>query len=240
MNGYETYINIDDVKIHVEVYGEGEPIIFLHGNGGDNRSFDKQIPVFMQEYKVICIETRGHGKSTLGKKPLDFKIISSDVIFVMDTLNIKEANIVGFSDGGNTALVLGINYPERIKSLVLSGANLFPSGLVEYIKPAIKAGYNASKIGSIFSKKLKLKKELFSLMVNHPHIDPNDLTKIKVPVLVMAGDRDLIKREHTDLITHRIKKSVQYIVKDCDHFIADEKPNEFNYVVMNFLNEMIK
>lgn len=240
MEGFETYIDVKgNAKIHFEVFGNGEPVIMLHGNGGSTRSFDKQIPSFMSEYKVICIDTRGHGKSTLGELNLDFEIIAEDVIAVMDYLDIDRANIVGFSDGGNTAIYLGIYYPSRVNSLILSGANIFPEGLVNYIKLPIKLGYGACKVGSLFSNKLKVKRELFSLMYNHPHINPDDLSRIKVPTLVMAGDKDLIKREHTNLITQRIKHSVEYIVNDCDHFIADEKPNEFNYIVMNFLNELV-
>ena len=239
MEGYETYIEVEDVKIHIEVYGAGEPIIFLHGNGGSTRSFDKQIPFFASIYQVICIDTRGHGKSDLGKEHLDFSILASDVIKVMDKLEIESANIVGFSDGGNTAITLALNYPGRVKSITTSGANLFPEGLVEYIFPPMQIGYVTTNFFKIFSKKMKIKNELFSLLVKHPHINPEELTKIKVPALIMAGDRDLIKREHTDLITKSIKNSIQYIVTDCDHFIADEKPDEFNSALSNFLKDIV-
>ncbi|MEG0073712.1 MAG: alpha/beta hydrolase [Clostridia bacterium] len=235
----EDIIDVNTAKIHYEVYGSGEYIILLHGNGGSTRSFDKQLSAFSSKYTLVCIDARGQGKSTLGDIKLNIDLLADDVIAVMDHLNIKTANVIGFSDGGNVAINLGIRHKKRFTSLIISGANLFPEGIVSYLKPALELGYLAMKIGSIFSYKAKVKRELFSLLVKHPHVHPMDLSTINVPVLVLAGERDLITREHTNLITKNIKKSVQYIVKDSDHFIMDEKPDEFNSIVLDYLETVV-
>ena len=109
--------------------GYGAPLILLHGNGESSGYFVNQIDRFANEYRVIAVDTRGHGASPRGNKPFTLETFADDLKNLLDSLNIEKANILGFSDGGNIAVIFALKYPERVASLVLNGANLFPRGL---------------------------------------------------------------------------------------------------------------
>ena len=115
--------------IYWEARGEGPPLVMLHGNGEDMSVFSAQVPEFSREFMVISIDSRGHGKSTAGGGKLSLYDMARDVVAVMDDAKIKKAHILGFSDGGNIGLIMAVKYPERVSSLVLTGANADPSGI---------------------------------------------------------------------------------------------------------------
>lgn len=218
--------------VHFERYGEGEDLILLHGNGGSSEYFERQIPFFEQYFKVTAVDTRGHGQSERGEGELTLSRIADDLREVLDRLRIEKANILGFSDGGNIAIIFALKYPERVKRLVLNGANLFLSGAT------FKANAYAFKsyIKSYFRKNGKLKREILNLMIKEPKIAPSELSAIKAPTLVIAGDHDLIKVPHTKLIADSIKGSALALMEG-DHFIAWEKADEFNRIVLDFLKK---
>ena len=219
--------------VHFEEYGSGEDLIFLHGNGGSSEYFERQIPFFEQYFHAVTVDTRGHGQSERGEGKLTLSRIADDLLEVLDFLKIEKANILGFSDGGNIAIVFALKYPERVKRLCLDGANLYPSGAT------FKANFYSfrSYIKSYFKKDGAKKREIIDLMVKEPRIEPSSLSAITAPTLVIAGDRDLIKTAHTRLIADSIKGSTLCLMKGGTHFIAWERPEEFNKIVFDFLKK---
>ena len=225
-----------DIQLNYIEQGQGQPLILLHGNGEDNSYFVHQIDYFSKDYRVIAIDTRGHGKSPRGEKPFTIKQFAEDLHDFMDEKGIPKANILGFSDGGNIALTFALKHPERIEKLVLNGANLFPSGVKPLYQWPIEVGYRIAKLFSKKSEKAKQNAEMLGLMVNEPHIDHSELAHLTMPVLVIAGTKDMIKESHTRLI-YKSLPDAQMNTIEGDHFVANKNPDAFNKVVDVFLKK---
>ena len=225
-----------DIQLHCIEQGQGQPLILLHGNGESCDYFEHQIPCFSKDYRVIAVDTRGHGKSPRGEKPFTIKQFAEDLHDFMDEKGISKANILGFSDGGNIALEFALKHPERIEKLILNGANLFPSGVKPLYQWPIEIGYRIAKMFSKKSSKAKQNAEMIGLMVNEPHIDPSELARLTIPVLVIAGKKDMIKESHTRLI-YKSLPDAQLNIIEGDHFIANKNHEAFNRVVERFLKK---
>ena len=216
---------------------EKEPLILLHGNGEDGTYFTNQIEYFSKSYRVFAIDTRGHGKTPRGDAPFTISQFAEDLHRFMDGMGIKKANILGFSDGGNIALVFAIKYPQRVRRLILNGANLDAKGVKPSVQIPITIGY---KLASLFAKKnpqAKKKAELLGLMVNDPNIEVDKLRKIQIRTLVIAGTKDLIKNAHTVKIYENLSRAEIALVEG-DHFVARDNPVAFNEKVEEFLNNL--
>lgn len=217
--------------------GYGAPLILLHGNGESSGYFVNQIDRFANEYRVIAVDTRGHGASPRGNKPFTLETFADDLKNLLDSLNIEKANILGFSDGGNIAVIFALKYPERVNSLVLNGANLFPSGLKSSFLIPVKVLFAVFSLLSHFSRRAKRRSELLYLMARQPNIQPERLSGIKCPVLVIAGTQDVIKEKHTKLIAASLPDSSLCFLKG-GHSIAKTNSVEFNSAVEKFLNSI--
>lgn len=217
--------------------GYGAPLMLLHGNGESSGYFVNQIDRFANEYRVIAVDTRGHGASPRGNKPFTLETFADDLKNLLDSLNIEKANILGFSDGGNIAVIFALKYPERVASLVLNGANLFPSGLKSSFLIPLKVLFAVFSLLSHFSRRAKRRSELLYLMAKQPNIQPERLSSIKCPVLVIAGTQDVIKEKHTKLIAASLPDSSLCFLKG-GHSIAKTNSVEFNSAVEKFLNSL--
>jgi pimeloyl-ACP methyl ester carboxylesterase len=226
---------MSDIRLHYIEKGEGRPLILLHGNGESCDYFEHQIDCFSKDYRVIAIDTRGHGQSPQGEKPFTIKQFADDLHDFMDEKGIEKAIILGFSDGGNIALTLALKHPERIEKLILNGANLFPSGVKPLYQWPIEVGYHIAKRFAGKSEKANKNAEMLGLMVNEPHIAPAELARLTMPVLVVAGTKDMIKESHTRLI-HNSLPNAQLAILNGDHFIANKHHNTFNAMVKAFLS----
>ena len=214
--------------------GEGAPLILLHGNGESSDYFKSQIPVFSNSFHVFALDTRGHGRSGRGTEPFTLVRFAEDLKAFLDARKIDKANLLGFSDGGNVALLFALRYPERVERLVLNGANLSPKGVKAAIQVPIVLGYGIALALSPFSKKAKANKEMLGLMATQPQIAPNELSRLAMPALVIAGTKDMIKESHTREIARALPNAKLCII-DGDHFIAAKKSDEFNKRVLAFL-----
>ena len=152
----------------------------------------------------------------------------------MDEQHLEQADILGFSDGGNIALLFALRYPARVRRLILNGANLNPKGVKSAVQLPVVLGY---RIASLFrAPKARGNAEILGLMVNEPHIDPAELGTLTMPVLVIAGNRDMIKDSHTRLIAGSLLHS-RLVILSGDHFIANKTPAAFNAAVRTFFSE---
>ena len=130
-----------NIKLNYEERGQGFPLILLHGNGENLTYFKDQIAFFSDEYRVIAVDTRGHGRSPRGIAPFTIRQFADDLREFMEELGIDRAHILGFSDGGNIAAVFAMKYPEKVEKLILNGANLDPSGVKGYFQIPIILAY---------------------------------------------------------------------------------------------------
>jgi len=223
-----------DIIHHTIEQGQGPTLILLHGNGESSEYFEHQIPYFSKHYRVIAIDTRGHGQTPKGEKPFTIQQFAEDLNDYIDEKGIAKAILLGFSDGGNIALTFALKHPEKVEKMIVNGANLFPSGVRPFYQWPVEFGYRIAKMFGKKSSKAKDNADMLSLMVNEPHIDPKDLSALTMPVLVIAGTNDMIKRSHTELIYHSLPKA-QLVLLEGDHFVANKHANAFNAAVDKFL-----
>ena len=214
--------------------GTGFPLILLHGNGEDSSYFEHQMDPFAKFFHVIAIDTRGHGRTPRGDGPFTIRQFAEDLQCFMDLHNIEKAHILGFSDGGNIAMLFAMAHPERVERLIIDGANLDSSGVKRKIQIPIEIGYRIARLFSGKSPEAKKNAEMLGLMVNDPDVKPEELAQIQNPTLVIAGDNDMIKEKHTRLIAHSIPGAELSII-DGDHFVANKNPEAFNEAVLRFL-----
>lgn len=224
-----------DIKLHSVCRGSGEPLILLHGNGDSSDYFAHQIEYFSRRYRVIAVDTRGHGKSPRGREPFTISRFADDLKCFMEENGIDSADILGFSDGGNIAVEFALRYPDAVKRLILVGANIFPAGMKPIYLVPITVAFGVMTFFSVFSRKAVRRALLLRLMVKEPKISPDELGAITAPTLVMAGTSDMIKDSHTRLIHHSIPGSRLCILPG-DHFIASKNHEAFNRVVWDFLD----
>ena len=216
--------------------GTGFPLILLHGNGEDCAYFTRQIDSFSENFHVIALDTRGHGQTPRGEAPFTIRQFAEDLLAFMDQHNIEKAHLLGFSDGGNIAMVFALAHPERVDKLILNGANLDASGVKRKIQIPIEIGYRIAKFFARKSPKAKKNAEMLGLMVNDPNVNPEELSRIQNKTLVIAGDNDMIKDQHTRLIAQSIPGAELCILQG-NHFIANKNPQSFNEAVLCFLRK---
>lgn len=223
-----------DITLYYREKGNKEPFILLHGNGENGAYFKNQIDYFSDRYRVIALDTRGHGKSPRGAAPFTIEQFSHDLYDFMEILEISNAVILGFSDGANIAMKFAIKYPGKVKALILNGGNLNPEGVKRTTQIPIEIGYKIAKRFAPKSPEAKKNAEMLGLMVNEPNIEPGELAKITAPTLVICGTNDMIRESHTKEIAENIPGAKLSIIKG-NHFIANKNYVAFNKEVEGFL-----
>ena len=163
-----------DISLHYQAYGQGRPLVLLHGNGGDSGYFSQLIPAFARHHRVIAVDTRGHGHSPRGQAPFSIRQFAQDLKAFLDQHGLTQVDLLGFSDGGNIALTFALQYPASLRRLVLNGANLNPAGLEPWFRLPVALGYRGAALLAGKSAWAREKEELFGLMVHEPTIRPRD------------------------------------------------------------------
>ena len=225
-----------DIRHYFIEKGQGEPLILLHGNGESCEYFRGQMDAFARRYHVYAVDTRGHGKTPRGERPFTIRQFADDLRCFMDEHGIEKAHLLGFSDGGNIAMIFAMRYPERVDRLILNGANLDTRGVKRAVQIPVEIGYRMAKLFSGRSESARANAEMLGLMVNDPNVRPEELEAIRAKTLVIAGTKDLIKPSQTRQIAEHIPDS-RLVFVEGNHFIAGKNPEEFNRAVLDFLTE---
>lgn len=227
------YASVNGINLYYETYGTGEPLILLHGNGGSINSFSKQIPFFEKYYQVIAIDSRIQGKSGGSPDNISYDLMASDFCALLDYLHIGSANVLGWSDGGIDGIMMALNCPEKVKKLAISGANTVPDS------SAVTYADIRGMIDFVMNNKTASKTEitLTKMMIDQPNIPFESLKQIHCPVLVMAGDHDMIKPEHTLKIFQAIPVASLCIFPDSNHSVCQQHPKLFNETVLAFFTK---
>ncbi len=225
----------DGVTLYYETYGTGEPLLLVHGNGGSIGNFSAQIEHFRKHYRVIAMDSREQGKSGSSAAPINYEVMTDDLAALLDHLHTPPVYVLGWSDGGIESLLMGIRHPEKVKKIVSMAANLYPSGahpdaltMVHSMLDAVPAAERATPQG-------KRELKVVQMMLDEPHIKPEALEVIKVPVLVLASDHDLISDDHTLEIYHHLSNAQLNIFANATHTIPYDEPERFDAVVDRFL-----
>jgi pimeloyl-ACP methyl ester carboxylesterase len=232
------YYDIRGFKMYAEIYGKGQPLLIIHGNGGEINNFIYQIPYFSKKYKVIVADSRAQGKSTDKADSLSYEMMADDYAALLDALKIDSAYVIGWSDGGINGLLLSIRHPEKVKKLAITGANLVPdtSAVPKEVWDMVIPTYTLLKNKPTKTAEEMATYKLFSLLVTQPHIPLSDLHKIQCPTLVIGGDHDVIKPAHTMLIADNIPNSYLWILPNSGHSTPIVYKDDFNKNVDKFFS----
>jgi pimeloyl-ACP methyl ester carboxylesterase len=233
------YYELRGFKMYVETYGEGQPVLIIHGNGGSINNFVYQIPYFSTKYKVIVADSRSHGKSYDTKDSLTYEMMADDYAALLDAMKIDSAYVIGWSDGGINALLLAIRHPEKVKKMAITGTNLRPdtSAVPKEIWDMVRPPYeelNAKQVKNVMEKN-QLK--LLRLLLFQPNISLSDVKKVTSPSLVIGGDHDVIKEEHTMEIYKNLPNAYLWILPNSGHSTPIRYADEFNKKVDAFFIE---
>lgn len=230
------YYDIRGIKIYTEVYGEGAPLLIIHGNGGSIADFRNQIPYFEKKYKVILADNRAQGKSHDNGDSLTYEMMADDYAALLTAMNIDSVHVIGWSDGGINGLLLAIRHPQKVKKLAITGANLVPDSTAVYedVADLVQPFYDNAKKNKDKGGQALTHWKLARLLVEQPNIPLSALHSIQCPTLVIGGDHDVIKEEHTMLIYKHIPKAYLWILPNAGHSTPIVYKDEFNEKVDSF------
>lgn len=226
----------DGIKLYYEVYGSGDPILLVHGNGLSIVSFKAQIDYFRQHYKVIAMDSRDQGRSGDSTDKITYEKMTDDLAALLDHLNVGPVNVLGWSDGGIEALLLGIRHPAKVKKIAAMAANLNPEGVYPEIWDWARTMLDSMPPEEKETLAGKREIKLLQMALAEPHIDPKALETISVPTLVLAGDHDMIRDEHTLDIYHHLPNGELCIFPGATHAIPYDDPALFNATVNHFFH----
>jgi pimeloyl-ACP methyl ester carboxylesterase len=225
----------DGVSLYYETYGSGELLLVVHGNGGSIADLAAQIAYFSASYQVVAMDSRDQGQSGDSAGDLTYEKMSDDLAALLDHLNAGPAHVLGWSDGGIQALLLAIRHPAKVKSIIAMAANLnsteeaFPSDVAAWLESYVEA------ISGNDTPEGRREFKVASIMLSQPSISPESLQSVVAPALIIAGDRDLIRDEHTVDIYHHIPNSQLAIFPNATHMLPYDDPVVFNATVERFL-----
>jgi pimeloyl-ACP methyl ester carboxylesterase len=234
---------VNGIRMYYETYGDlaKQPFLLIHGNGGYIYAERCQIEHFKDRYYIIIADSRFHGKTENGSELLTYDLMAKDYDSLLDFLKIDSVYIIGQSDGGIIGLLMAMNYPKKVKKLVTTAPNLradktaLPEWYIELDRNDLKEVEKRIARGDTSADIVRLKSQI-NLMVKYPKISNKELAKIKAPVLVMAGDGDIIKLEHILDIYQNIPKAQLFIMPGATHFMLREEYKLFNQIVERFLD----
>lgn len=239
------YITLNEAKHYYETYGSGKPLLLIHGNSTATKGWAAQIEFFSKYYKVYSIDCRGRGKSELGNDSLTYMQQANDLAQFIKKLQLDSVDIIGKSDGAIVGLLMAIHYPDNIKKLVAFSGNVQPDSNALY--PKSLKEINAARVEADNKLALndttanwKIVQQRNRMMEFQPNITASDLQKISIPVLVISGDRDLIKISHSLFIYENLQKGNFCILPNQQHGLPRLNPTLFNTTVKTYLDTEFK
>jgi pimeloyl-ACP methyl ester carboxylesterase len=243
--GRSGYAPVNGIKLWYSVFGEGEPVVFLHGGLANADYWGLQVPEVARHYQVIVMDSRGHGRSTRDNRPYGYDLMADDVVALLDFLHIERAGVVGWSDGGILGLDLAIRHPGRVSKVFAFAANTDPSGVVAGVEknPTFaafiqRAGQEYRTLSATPNGYDAFVGAISKMWATQPNWTAKQLGAITTPVLVVDGDHDeAIKRPHTEKIAAAIPGAGLLILPETSHFSFLQDPGQFTWNILHFLGQ---
>ena len=227
------WATVNGHRLYYETMGHGRPLVLLHGGGNTiHGSFAKQIDEFAKTHAVIAPEQIGHGHTPFAGEELTYAGMAEDTAELLRQLGVREADLVGWSDGGNVALILAARHPELVRRVVVSGANFSPLGLPEADRNEMRAKEAAGQWPTPFDGKLN---HMWLTSPEKSELSLEILHSIQKPVLVMSGDHDAILLDHTLALFRALPQGQLCILPKTGHGTFNERPEWVNAIVLAFL-----
>ena len=241
------YFNYQSHKVFYHEIGAGTPLLMLHGNTASSVMFREIAAKYAQDYRVILMDSRGHGSSLMKEEAaggdLTIPDMAADVVQVMEFLHVPRAVILGFSDGANVALETASCYPGRVSAVVAVSGNALPRGmsaasLMEVkLKYALWRGLEKVPLPRGVRERAVKSRQLLGLMARWPRLDKDKLSCIQAPVLILTGRRDMIRPRHSLWMGEQIPDSKVVFVKGADHFTLLKKEKAYGAHIMAWLRQ---
>lgn len=239
-----SYASINGLNMYYEIHGSGSPLLYLHGGGLCTEAHKNEINFLSQSYKVIAADRQGQGRTADIDREISYEIMAIGQLELLKHLMIDSCIIYGNSDGGPVALYMAIKSPKTVTKLIVEGTNYHYSGiendwteLLQSVTPEMYQNdfFNEfSPNGSEYWPKMLAK--LKNMWLNSPILTPLELNNITCPTLIIAGDRDMIKIDHTVSLYKAIPNANLFIVPSTSHGAMEENPSIVRPVVLNFTN----
>jgi pimeloyl-ACP methyl ester carboxylesterase len=236
------YAPVNGIKIWYAEFGRGTSVILLHGGLANSNYWGKLVPALAPHYRVIIMDSRGHGRSSRDARPYGYDLMASDVLALMDFLKIDKAALVGWSDGAIIGLDIAIHHPERLSKLFAFAANSDPSGVKDVNKSPVFTAFIArakteyEKLSPTPTEYDAFLAQITKMWETQPHWTADDLAGIKVPTWIVDADHDeAIERDNTLFMADHIPGSGLLIEPRVSHFAFLQDPGQFNADVLHFL-----
>ena len=235
------YLEVNGINLYYEVYGEGEPLVLIHGSGQSIADMAHQIRHFSTDYRVVVADSRAHGRSGMTNEQMTYKIMAQDWVALINHLKLPPVRLVGWSDGGNISLEIARTHPSSVDRVAVMGANLSPdrsavqSWAVDWVLDFSQEIDTKIAAGDTEQNWQALQQQ-FYLLRELPDMSLEELASIEAPVLVMAGDQDIIRGEHTLLIYQTLPRAHLAIFPGETHFTPATDPALFNATVERFMS----
>jgi pimeloyl-ACP methyl ester carboxylesterase len=238
-------LEVNGIKIHYAIYGQGSPVIFLHGGLANTDYWGNQVPAVAAHHTVILVDSRGHGRSTRDERPYGYDLMTDDVVAVLDALKIAKADVVGWSDGGILGIDLALRHKDRVGKVFAFAANTVTSGVVEGVEKNPTFAAYIERAGHEYAEHSATPKEydafvdqISKMWADQPNWTDDQLKAIDTPILVVDGDHDeAIKRAHTEYIAATIPHAGLLILPNVSHFAFLQDPDQFNFAILHFLGD---
>jgi pimeloyl-ACP methyl ester carboxylesterase len=256
-------ISVNGSSIYHEIQGAGEPLLLLHGGFCSIETMRPQMDALASQYTVYAPERPGHGRSPDVTEPFSYNRSVADTLAYLDHVGVERTHIVGFSDGAIIGLTMAIHYPERVSSLVAISGNLDPSAFAfDELPDSDAAEHNTAdsdgrdmhgddtaadapkdRTHQLYNElspdgpeyAAVILKKLEHLWTSEPNIDPAELSRVAAPTMIMAGDRDVIKPEHSRLMASSIPAGELCIVPGAGHDLVERRPEFVTFAIQHFL-----
>lgn len=241
------YVERDHARIWYGVIGNGKPVLLLHGGMASSQGWGDQVAALLRDHRqVILVDSRGHGRSTLGDQPLGYERMEADVIAVLDTLGVKRTDVVGWSDGANISLILAMKHPQRAGAIYAFGANMntdatkpdaFSAPILKAVVERLAGDY--AHLSSTPDGFGKLHEAVEAMQKVEPNYPKERLAAIHGPrIAIVDGDHDeFIKDEHTAYLARTIPGATLIVLPGVSHFAPWQAPGEFNASLLGFLDQ---
>jgi pimeloyl-ACP methyl ester carboxylesterase len=251
------YVEANGLSVYYEVYGDGEPLLLIHGGTATSRSWASHLPAFTEHFRVFAPDSRGHGRTDNPTGRLGYRLMADDVAALVRALGLQRPLILGYSDGGQIALELGMLYPGLARALVLGGTQFrFSEAYLEDARALLGVAEN----GEVDPEKLEREQPGFVAYLRgaHGHVygpeywktyvqqiaslwltplryTSEDLTRIADPVLVLVGDRDGACTEEAPELFRLLPNAEMAVAPGSDHGFIEAKAGLFDALALDFL-----
>lgn len=252
------YVEANGLRMYYEVYGEGEPLLLIHGGTATSQSWASHLPALTEHFRVFAPDSRGHGRTDNPTGELDYRVMAEDVATLVGELGLQRPLVLGYSDGGQIALELGMRYPGLAKALILGGTQFrFSEAYLEAVREILGitngeevdtgklereqpewVAYLREAHEHVYGPEYwkTYVKQISSLWLTPLHYTSEDLAAVTDPVLILTGDRDEgASLEEAAELFRLLPNAELAVAPDSDHGFVEAKADLFDALALDFL-----